>query len=74
MTQRILHTCFFRIGMTDLRFLSDILVRTRAQTNQMTALAAFVIIGASLIGLQLYWTRNESLGKVRLCYLSSKIM
>jgi hypothetical protein len=30
----------------------------------MTALAAFVIVGASLVGLQLYWTRNESLGKV----------
>lgn len=37
---------------------------TRSQTNQMTAVAALTIVGASLIGLQLYWTRNETLGKV----------
>jgi hypothetical protein len=30
----------------------------------MTAFAAFAIIGASLVGLQLYWTRNENLSKV----------
>jgi len=60
---RIPHISIFPTGRS-LRLIDFTSDRTRSQTNQMTALAAIGIIGASLVGLQLYWTRNENLSKV----------